>query len=346
MLASRDAGAIQIACKGAYRRSEETERFVSALLTRKESATSLLEALKGYQNGSVSRELDRWLQQEGFEIDPYSISQSIDYVYRNALYPWTGVYLEPEKELLLTMVGNREHRASSIIYVNRERIERFSCTDGSIKWRAARGTRYNGFLRPDVDLRGKRRMVGKIWMNGQDIPARNNFIADEIDPERKSLLPIAARLLTSNDLNDVSGQYTVRAARGAVSRFRIGKSEFTINEQVVPVYHLHNGTLSWSSGNANFHSGKIRFLVDPILNAIEVVGTVQPQEGASEQCYGSSTVPKDAQYSGPKMPAWAASHTAAIVRTTSPHGGLLLWHKWEKQNYTSMVVSKLVSKLN
>ena len=46
------------------------------------------------------------------------------------------------------------------------------------------------------------------------------------------------------------------------------------------------------------------------------------------------------------MPLWATAHLAGIVRGNSAQGGLLLWHKWEKQNYTSMVVNKVVSKLN
>jgi len=347
MLASRDSGAIQIACKGAYQRSVETEQFIAGLLTKKESAKSLMAALKGRQNGSVSHEFDRWLEQRGLQIERNSINQSIDYIHRNALYPWTGVYLEPQKELLLTIVGNREHRGNSIIYVNGERIDKFLCADGAIKWKAGPGTRYNGFLRPDADVHGNRRIVGKVWISGEEIPARNNFTADEIDPERKALLPTATRLLTSNDLADVSGQYTLRTSGGVVSRFGIAKSEVTINNQSVADRHFADGTLCWSGGNGKCYSGKIRFLVDPILNCVELVGTVEGQGGAcAEQCYGSSTVAENALYSGPKMPAWAAAHIAGIVRGNSARGGLLLWHKWEKQNYTSMVVNKLVSKLN
>jgi hypothetical protein len=346
MLASRDAGSIQIACKGAYQRSVETERFIAGLLTQKESAKSLFAALKGRQNGSVSHEFDRWLEQRGFEIERNSISQSIDYIQRNALYPWTGVYLEPQRELLLTIVGSRERRANSILYVNGERIDRFKCADGVIQWQAGRGTRYNGFLRADADGRGNRRMGGKIWASGEEIPRRSNFTADEVDPERKSLLPIATRLLTSNALADVSGQYLVRTAGGGVSRFRIATSELTINNQPIPVCELLNGTLRWTGGNGNCYAGTIRFLVDPIVNTVELVGTAEGQGGGRAQhCYGSCAAAEDAPYCGPRMPAWAASHMAGIVRRHSAHGGLLLWHKWEKQNYTSMVVNKLVSKL-
>jgi hypothetical protein len=105
--------------------------------------------------------------------------------------------------------------------------------------------------------------------------------------------------------------------------------------------------LAWSEGGSDYYSGEIRFLLDPILNSVELFGTVSPQNGQdSLKCHGSSMGEGDGQYSGPKLPQWAETHLAAIVREHRASGGLLLWHKWEKQNYTSMVVNKVISKLS
>ncbi len=350
MLASRDSGAIQIACKGVYQRSVETEEFIAGILTSRESARSLLGALRGRRNGGASREFEDWLEKRGLRIERRAIHRSIDYIHRNALYPWTGVYLEPQKQLLLTIIGSREHRANSIIYVNGERIRKFICDDGVIKWKAGPGNPYNGFLRPDLDRHGNRRIVGKIWTSGEPIPARNNFTADEIDPERKSLFGVVGSLCQSDDFSRVSGEYAVRTGRrssGQVNRFRIAASGFTINDKAVEVSRFANGTLSWSGGNGNCYSGDVRFLVDPILNSVELVGTAAVEGEESRQpCCGSSMVEEDGPYFGPKMPQWATAHLAGIVRKNSAQGGLLLWHKWEKQNYTSMVVNKVVAKLS
>jgi hypothetical protein len=349
MLVSRDSGAIQVACKGTYRRSVETEQFITEMLTKKESARSLLAALRVSRNGGVSRQFDDWLEKKGWQIERRLINRSIDYIYRNALYPWTGVYLEPQKELLLTIIGNQKRRADSILYVNSERICRFLCGDGCIKWKAGPGNAYNGFLRPDIDLHGNRRIVGKIWTNQEKVPARNNFTADEINPERESLLATVKEFFRTGDFARVTGEYAVRTSgksAGSVDRFSINGG-FTINNKVVEAYRFAKGVLSWSEGDSNYYSGEIRFLPDPILNSIELFGTASAQHGVGAlKCYGSSVIEGDGRYSGPKMPDWAASQLAGIVRKHSAEGGLLLWHKWEKQNYTSMVVNKVVSKLS
>ena len=349
MLSSRDSGTIQIACKGAYQRSVETEEFVAEILTKKETARSLLSALRGSRNGDGSRRFDCWLQGKGLRIERHLINRSIDYIYRNALYPWTGVYLERQRELLITIIGNRHRRANSIIYVNGQRIQNFSCDEGCIKWKSGPGNPYNGLLRPDVDLKGNRRIIGKIWTNQEQIPAENNFTAGEIDPERESLLGRVNQFCKTGDFSRMFGEYTVRTSGdrpGTVARFRINGG-FAIDDKVVETYWFADGVLSWSEGDGNYHSGKIRFLLDPILNSVELFGTVSSKdEEHSLNCHGSSLVEEDGRYFGPKMPGWAKAHLAGIVRKHSATGGLLLWHKWEKQNYTSMVVNKMLLKLS
>jgi hypothetical protein len=349
MLASRDSGTIQIACKGAYQRSAETEQFIAEILTSKESARSLLGALRGARNGESSRQFDHWLEEKGLHIDRRQINKSIDYIHRNTLYPWTGVYLDLQRELLLTIIGNRQRRADSIVYVNGERVQQFSCDEGCLKWKAGTGNLYNGFLRPIVDLSGNRRIIGKIWTNQEPIPARNNVMAEEIDPERESLLGKVKRFYQTNDFTQVSGEYVVRTNgkfAANMGRFSINGG-LAINNQAVAAYRFANGVLSWSEGESNFQSGEVRFLLDPILNSVELFGTVSPQNGpASLKCYGSSMAEGNEGYSGPKLPQWAETHLAAIVREHRASGGLLLWHKWEKQNYTSMVVNKVISKLS
>jgi hypothetical protein len=50
-------------------------------------------------------------------------------------------------------------------------------------------------------------------------------------------------------------------------------------------------------------------------------------------------------YSGPLVPDWAAKHLVAIAQENSQKGGLLFWHKWEKQYFTSLVMNKYISNL-
>jgi hypothetical protein len=349
MLSSRDSGTIQIACKGTYQRSVETERFIAEILTKRESARSLAAALRGSRNGDVSRQFDGWLEKKGLTMERRLIGKSIDYIQRNALYPWTGVYLEPERELLLTIIGNGRRRADSIVYVNHERILNFSCDDGRVKWKAGPLNPCHGLLRADVDLKGNRRIIGKIWTSQEESPPRNNFTAYEIDPERALLAARVRSFCGTNDFSRMSGEYTVRTSGqlpGGIARFSINGG-LAINDKAVEAYRFANGVLSWSEGDGNYYSGELRFVLDPILNSVELFGTVSPaREQGGMKCQGSSVVEAERRYCGPKVPAWAESHLAGIVRKHNASGGLLLWHRWEKQNYTSMVVNKLVAKLS
>jgi hypothetical protein len=43
---------------------------------------------------------------------------------------------------------------------------------GIIRWRANAQQLYSGFLKPDVDIKGNRRIIGKIWLHGEENPIR------------------------------------------------------------------------------------------------------------------------------------------------------------------------------
>jgi Tetrapyrrole (Corrin/Porphyrin) Methylases len=349
MLASRDSGVIQIACKGLQERSPETEQFVAELLTSKKSARSLAATLRAGHGGGASA-LNSWLAKRGMTIEARQISRSIDFVQRNALYPWTGVFLEPEAQLLFTIVGNRRRRADSLIYINGERISTFSYDEGCIRWKAEGGNSTGGFLRPDVDSQGRRRILGKVWKHGEQAPAQSGFTAAEVDPERAPMFEEVKRFCKTGELAQMYAEYAVRIGGHAgrqADAFQISKQGLAIDGEPVQSWDFANGVLTWDGGRGVYRAGEIRFLLDPILRSVELFGRVSPADGADAlKCYGSSLLGGDGAYSGPAMPPWAQTHLAEIVRRHSAHGGLMLWHRWEQQNYTSRIVNTVVSRIN
>lgn len=347
MLASRNSGAIQIACKGLQKRSVETEEFIAELLSSKKSARSLASTLRA-ERGREGMALDGWLAKRGMRIEARQISRSIDFVQRNALYPWTGVFLEPEAQFLFTIIGNRRRRAESLIYVNGERIANFSYDEGCIRWKSGAGNPTGGFLRPDVDSHGNRRILGKVWRCEEQAPAHSSFTAAEVDPERDSLFEEVKRFCKSDDLAAMPSEYAVRiGGQSSINVFQISKQSFLIDGKPAQSWRFGNGVFGWEGGHGIYRAGEIRFLPDPILRSVELFGTVSPGDGAGVlKCYGSSLPGADVSYAGPSMPEWAQWHLAEIVRRHSAQGGLLLWHRWEKQNYTSTFVNTVVSKLN
>jgi hypothetical protein len=349
MLTTRDPSAIQIACKGLQERSVQTEQFVAELLSSKKSARSLMGALQ-VERGREQTALDSWLAQRGMRIDRRQISRSIDYVQRHALYPWTGVFLEPEMKLLFTIMGSRKRRTDSLIYVNGERIGNFSYDGGCLRWSAGIGNSLGGFLRPDVDVQGNRRILGKVWQKNEQAPAQSSFSAYEVDPDRESLFGEVTKFAKIRDLAEIPKEYAIKLngqANGKVCVLQLSSQGLTIDGEALQQERFSNGVLSWDGGPRIYRAGEIRFLLDPILRTVELFGVVSlGDRHEAVKCYGSSLVAGDAGYSGPTIPAWAQEHLAGIVRHHSAHGGLMLWHRWEQQNYTSRFVNTVISRLN
>lgn len=349
LLVSRDSGAIQIASKGSFIRSTETEKAIMALLNGKTAATHLLKRLAHLPKAEARNKLNVWLNEQGHQVDWAALHGSIDYVNQNNLFPWTGVYIEEERELMLTLIGNGKDRKRSILYLNDQPIENFQFEGGVIRWKRNAHQPYNGFLRLDVEVKGTRRIIGKIWQEDEGIPTNNNFIAREADPERKALSESTMLLLQSDAVSDVYGDYAVRTSgrfTKDVNIFSISHAGLSVNGCLVTNFTYKRGMLSWHGGTRECYAGEVTLLIDPIINSVELFGRSRIKEDTEfVSCYGAAIYQNPPAYSGPNVPHWAKMHLAHIAYDNSKRGGLLLWHKWEKHHFTSRVVNKTISSL-
>jgi hypothetical protein len=349
LLVTRDSGSVQIACKGAFQRSFETEEMLTNLLTKKASSNEVLKRLSRLGKSEAREQFTDWVEKEGLSFDWAWLHSSIDYIQRNNLYPFTGVYTEQNEKLLVTLVGNQKDRHKSVLYINDVRIQRFTFFNGVIKWQSTQSVPFNGFLRPDVDLRGKRRMIGKIWRENEEAPTTPNFVANEVDPDRHHLAMRSMELLDSSVPPE--GTYAVRTTgrfSKKVNQFVFKNQKLMLDGDPIEQYQFENGELSWSGGANACFQGNVKLLIDPITNSIELFGTSTSNEEPGEfKCYGSSIIGEDMLiYEGPRnIGAWAEPYLIAIIRENSERGGLMLWHKWEKANYTSQVVNQHISNL-
>jgi hypothetical protein len=349
LLVSRDSGAIQIASKGAYIRSAETEKALMDILNRKAFSAQFLKKITTLPKKEALEKLTLWLKENRPEVKWAYLHQSIDYVNQNNLFPWTGVYIEAQKELIVTLIGNETVRKKSIIYINDQRIRNFSFDGGIIRWKANAQQSYSGFLKPDVDIKGNRRIIGKIWLNGEAIPTANNFIANEVDPERKTLSGLTTELFKNDSVSDIYGNYAVRTSglfAKDINYFTLSPSGLVINNRKVDSFNYARGKLSWTGGNKGCYSGSVTLIVDPIIKTIEMFGfSTCKGDDRTVKCYGSLVYHHIPDYCGPKVPAWAQKHLTLIAYDNSKRGGLLLWHKWEKHHFTSKFVNKTISGL-
>lgn len=349
LLASRDSGAIQIASKGAYQRSVLTEKTITQLLTNKSYATEVLKNISSQSKSNARKAFTQWLNEHQLEIDWAYLHSSIDFINRNNLFPWTGVYIEPEQKLVITLIGNQTNRKKSILYVNDCRIKDYKFENGTIKWKSNGDVPFNGFVKLDVDLKNKRRIIGKVWPDNETVSANNNFIAYEVDPDRKSSLPQVAHLTKCADIRAIYGTYVVRTNgifSKVINEFKISDFGFEINGEQVQTFDFNNGKLTWTGGNRACYGGSVYMLVDPIIKSIELFGSSYSKEETEiYKCYGAQVFKNKPAYHGPAIPEWAETHLASIAYENTQKGGLLFWHKWEKQNYVCTVVNKYIFNL-
>lgn len=351
LLASRDSGAIQVAARGAYKRSPKTEELIHHILGNKKSASTLLDLVQGHSPADARATFSTWSTEQGFSPEWAYFQRSLDFIYSHTLYPWTGVYLAEDEETVITLVGHKKSARKSVLYVNDTQIKIFQFGKGALSWSATDAVPFHGVIRLDLTIKGNRRLVCKTWLENKSNSDATSFTALEVGPERSN---ICARLpeLTPQKIH---GVYCV-ASSGGTSRqnliLDVSDKGVFLNEE-----KLHNTeitqdspmqvTLKWTDGLVgDFTLGELSFLSDPILGSVDVYGTSKGYATAkSISCYGARQITNSVTYQGPKVPPWAGRILAAVCLENATNGGLLLWHKWEKADLGTITVAKVLSQI-
>jgi len=347
MLVSRDPGAVQIAAKGNYRRSIPNEELISSLLNSRGSCQEIRTKLRGLTRPEGREALAKWLAeglagQRDDTVDWAMFSSSLDFVYRNNLFPWTGVYADPESGRTVAIVGHRTVREKSAVYVDGARIQRYRFSNGALNWAY-------GVMRLDLQLSGQRRVVLKTWDTGQ-VPGRGGtVILPEADPDRQAVASAAAAAGFGADPRALHGRYALRRT-GRFTRtvfdLIIGSGDIRVGG--TPVDGTVTGTtLTWTAGPGPCGEGTITFVPEPVLGSAEFYGTTRSADDPGPvTCFGArldDDAPSVAPV--PLLPAEALRSLEAVITGARPAGGLLLWHKWEKASCTNAVVSKHLARL-
>ena len=219
-----------------------------------------------------------------------------------------------------------------------------------MKWKSGAGNIFSGFLRPDIEIYGKRKVIGKIWKDGAQIPSQSNFVAYEVDMQRSNFIELSNPYHNCSSLEMIKGEYILRTSgkyAKTINKLLITDQEMSINDIPIKDYKLSKGVLSWSGGNMECFTGEIMFVVDPILSTTEIFGKSKTIDATSfTKCYGSVLVKEPYRYTGPEIPEWAGNHLASIVGNYSQKGGLMLWYKWEKHNFLTRLANRLVLNFN
>ena len=370
LLASRDPGSVQIAAKGSYRRSIPDEELITRLLNSRADCQDIRALFRGKTRAERRDALADWLNAQNMTVDWAMFASSLDFVYRNNLFPWTGVYTDPATGTTVVIIGNRAAREKSAVYVDGTRIQRYQFSNGTLTWPG-------GVLRLDLRASAERRVVLQTWApgqhngqhNGQDNGQHNGqvVVLPEADPARQAVASGTASF--GADPAALHGSYAIRrAGRFARTVFGMTISGMTGGPDLAdvridgcPLHGAVQGTrLTWTGGPGPWAEGTVDFVPEPVLGSVELYGSIRsPDDPGPLACFGArlpgpaeepaeepaETAETAEERPAPILPAKAQQSLEQVVRSARPTGGLLLWQKWEKASLTNVTVGKLLASL-
>jgi hypothetical protein len=182
LLATRDAGAIQIAAKGSAKRSIANQHFLQDFVSNRRLAASLLQYMRHRQ--PISQHLLDWAKEKNYTLEIENMRSDINLFEREQLMPWGGVYLNAATQQIITLLPSRSGIRNSLLLIDTKAIKGFRFTHGVLQWQAKKGNANQGFLRFDVDHLGKRRLLGNIWSVAESQTSLSTMVWHEVDPIR------------------------------------------------------------------------------------------------------------------------------------------------------------------
>lgn len=197
LLATREANNMQAAAKGLTWRSSHNEKFLRDLFSNQKLITSLLKIVENTKSHtSLQGAFSSWAKEQTYQPEWKLLYKSFSRMCREWLLPWTGIY-QMGDEYIITIQGSFSHPNRARIYVNGKNILKFSFHHGVLSWSTQPDVSFHGFLRLDVPLKGKRRLIGSIWEENIGTSTLSVSFANEVglnDSPHYHLVGIYSRL--------------------------------------------------------------------------------------------------------------------------------------------------------
>lgn len=207
MLATRDAGAVQLAAKGVITSRSVNTPLLLDLASSKPLVRSLHRMVRTADTTSRASVLESWAAAHGRTADGWRMLEDWETIRRARLFVWSGAYVSQEPRIMIFVLGNRRGARNDQLWVNGVPIRNFEFQRGRLRWQTTGGNPHNGYLHVDSSVQGTRRLTGAIWPDGEDIPARHQFTAKEADSGRYRMCQFVGKYLAAGS------QYCITVCR-------------------------------------------------------------------------------------------------------------------------------------
>ncbi len=327
LLASRDSGQVQLAAKGTRSRTAPgTSRMLRSLLASNSTSRELAMAVSRAAEGERAGVLADWAAQRGFQVDPATLGEDLDRTLRTTLAPWSGLYLEPERQWSIFVLARPGKPERDRVYLNGRVLPGASYSGGAIRWSDETG---NGYLQTDLTARGGRRLVGASWPAGQSAASGHRV--------EFSAHPLARSARGGAVPAELAGEYLLRLAteRGPrLLQLDVG-AQVWVEGQVPATVQLNGSSLRWAGGPAGLVEGECRAVLDPITGRSMLFGSGRTAVGARPVTLTGMVPisPSDQRLLAAQpqlgLPDWAWEHLLELTCRASRTGGLFVYNAWQ-----------------
>jgi hypothetical protein len=184
MLATQDAGAVQLAAKGLTAVRSVNAALLQELASSKPLARSLHRAARAAASSPLASTVEAWAAAHGRTADGWRMLEDWEAMRRARLFVWSGAYVSNDPRIMVFILGNRRGARNDQLWVNGAPVRNFQFQHGRLRWTTGGGNPHNGYIHVDSSPKGTRRLTGAIWPDGEEIPARHQFAAKEADSGR------------------------------------------------------------------------------------------------------------------------------------------------------------------
>ncbi|MFM7576680.1 MAG: hypothetical protein ACKO5Q_07050, partial [Microcystaceae cyanobacterium] len=191
----------------------------------------------------------KWSSKNGYNADISKLISTWKTVTSQELYPWSGVYLCPNPEFIIFILGNTKQLQKSRIYVNGQLIKNWRFIKGRLEWSQEDGNAHSGYLTVNPSLKQKRQLEGLIDTNSTNLTVNTTFIAQAIEPVflnlchfigEYTLLSSPANLTISLHQNNEYGPKIIATYNDQESEVELQSQGLGIAGQLIPFGDLQS----------------------------------------------------------------------------------------------------------
>ncbi|MFA0547690.1 SAM-dependent methyltransferase [Vibrio splendidus] len=345
LMASRDAGQVQIAAKGLHARSEGNLALLNEIVASTKLARRVAKA-------ATLEDFYHLVDKESIDRD--CLFQDIHRLNSRSAHLWSGVYYDAKSSTLICMLAPHQGPSKIVLTINGETIQRAYFRQGCLYWKANSTNQTEGVIRFARLSATHTIAIGSVatkdradYTNGRiEAVGIMPFAKNSSETMRKSVL------LNQHLKQSLYGDYVLRHSTGqskpTVQQLCIGSEEAKMNGIKYVVTHIGSDTLKLTSypedGAASL---ELRFVYDPLASAFQCFGSDDVSTrlmGIKRDDSGSAALIEAEFTLG--LENDPLRYVRAFAQIGSDSGGIMFWSNWQKIAQSGYATARLLDLIN